>query len=477
MNKYLDNFSKIKFKKVINNIHNRETSIKILSNENYMENINENDILLERFNKTSQKAIDFYNKIKKYKNKKFKRKFKSLNLNSDVKERQIKTIYKKKKTSNYFNLKNNKNSFFINIYKNFLKINKSLKNKDQKNDEIKINDLSKNVSEDKNSFKDEEDKINLIYKNNKINNVAKKSSSDTNFKNYSYFNINSRNYKSNFNYLYNNNFISLKKNPQNNLIQYFNESENNNFKTKKSFTKKSLNYNSTLFSSKTTNNYSNTQINNLFLTENNNINNKTIKNKNSLDLLNNEYNIKKINNKIQLIKLKESLYNFENSKTFQSNLNKIEKIDKNDFKRKNIYKTKSGFIKKKDNNKILSSIHNYIKTEAINRPKYFKNRFKSFDKIYYESQYNNKIINNNIIKKNNINLYNLYKLQNKNISKDFDWLKIQKKNMNEDLKLYIKNSGDFLYLYNKGDGYEKHLNKISKGDIYYKNAKIISEKK
>ena len=33
MNKYLDNFSKIKLKKVINNIHNRETSIKILSNE------------------------------------------------------------------------------------------------------------------------------------------------------------------------------------------------------------------------------------------------------------------------------------------------------------------------------------------------------------------------------------------------------------------------------------------------------------
>ncbi len=118
-----------------------------------------------------------------------------------------------------------------------------------------------------------------------------------------------------------------------------------------------------------------------------------------MDLLNNEYNIKKINNKIQLIKLKESLYNFENLKTFQSNLNKIEKIDKNDFKRKNIYKTKSGLIKKKDNNKILSSIHNYIKTEAINRPKYFKNRFKSFDKIYYESQYNNKIINNNTKKK------------------------------------------------------------------------------
>ena len=90
MNKYLDNFSKIKLKKVINNIHNRETSIKILSNENYMENINENDILLERFNKTSQKAIDLYNKIKKYKNKKIKRKFKSLNLNSDFKERQTK---------------------------------------------------------------------------------------------------------------------------------------------------------------------------------------------------------------------------------------------------------------------------------------------------------------------------------------------------------------------------------------------------
>ena len=477
MNKYLDNFSKIKLKKVINNIHNRETSIKILSNENYMENINENDILLDRFNKTSQKAIDLYNKIKKYKNKKIKRKFKSLNLNNDFKENQIKTIYKKNKISNYFNLKNNTNSFFINIYKNFLSSNKSLKNENQKNDEIKINDLSKNVSEEKNSFKNEEDKINLIFKNNKINNIAKKSSSETNFKNYSYFNINSRNYKSNFNYLYNNNFISLKKNPQNNLIQYFNESENNNFKTKKSFTKKSINYNSTLFSSKTTNNYSNTQMNNFFLTENNNINNKTIKNKNSLDLLNNEYNIKKINNKIQLIKLKENLYNFENSKTFQSNLDKIEKIDKNIFKRKNIYKTKSGLIKKKDSNKILSSIHNYIKTETINRPKCHKNRFKSFDKIYYESQDNNKIIKNNIIKKNNINLYNLYKLQNNNISKDLDWLKLQKKYMNEDLKLYIKNSGDFLYLYNKGDGYAKHLKNVLKGDIYYKNAKIISEKK
>ena len=473
MNKYLDNFSKIKLKKVVNNIHNREKSIKILSNEDYVKDINEDDILLERFNQTSQKAIDLYNKLKKYKNKKIKRKFQSLNLN-DFKEKQIKIIYKKNKISNYFNLKNNTNSFFINIYKNFLSSNKSQKNNNnQKNDEIKNNNLSKNFSEEKNSFKNEENKINLIYKNNKITNEVKKSNSDNNFQYFSYLNINSRNYKSN-NLYKNNILISLNKKSKKNLIQNI-ITENNNFKN----SKKSINYNSTLFSSTTINNNSNTQMNNFFITENNNISNKTIKykNKNSFDLLNNEYDIKKITNELQLIKLKESLNEFENSKAFQINVNKIENFDINDFKRKNIFKTKNGLIKKKDNNKILSSIHNYINTETINRPKYFKKKFKSFDKIFYETQNKNKEINNNILNKNKSNLYNLYKVNKNNFSKDINWLKSLKKNMNEDLKFYVKNSGDFFYLFNKGDGFEKHLNKVFKGDFYYKSAKILSEKK
>jgi hypothetical protein len=117
----------------------------------------------------------------------------------------------------------------------------------------------------------------------------------------------------------------------------------------------------------------------------------------------------------------------------------------------------------------------YLNNPKINHPKSYKKRFKSFDKIFYESNRKKEQIKDKIyfdIKKyKDNNFHQIYYRNYLEKNKDRkDWIKDNFKFLRDEVIKYSQNNGPFIYNENGSGNYVESHKKIKKGELIYKQS-------
>ena len=429
MRNYIQTFKNIKIKKQNNYIMKRRIhTLDTLTDNDFIDKIDENDIECERYDVIPNKAEKIYQKklIER------KRKESEMKKNKVIKDESNFTNYFQLNYKNPIMIRNETPEYFLNKYKTLLE------------------------SQNKNHFKAESENIEMPILNNKEKKVNKKKR-NIQLSN----NIKIQNSE--------NNTISINKTINENDTEFYKKYiKNKNKKNKK------------LYLIKKNNN-----------TENNTENNTISKNKTQsittsiqnspkkkekkekpiiIKTRNQEYldQPKLLRNKEKLVKLNENIFDYENSRYFDS---KVAVTDKQIYfseqfvrssfnKFQNIYKEK---IPTK------GTIKSYIKSQKIFRPKTHKNKFKVFDKLIIDTLDNN--IKNQLLNEKISEIIDINRVE-PNPNK---WIEDIDSYLNKIITNYYKDLGVFLYNGKKGI-YSKHDINVKKGDKLYKEGIRLSQR-
>ncbi len=426
MRNYIQSFKNIKFKKHNNYIIKRRIhTLDTLTDNDLMDIIDENDIECERYDIIPNKAEKLYQKKLAERKRKEAEMKKSKNKNG--KELNLNTNYFQFNYKNPIMIRNETPEYFLNKYKTLLENqNHIITNSDN----IEMPKLNNN-----------EKKENIKKRNSVLSNKIKIETPEKNTININKtLNDNDREfYKKYIKKKQNKKLYLLKNNTENNT-------ENNTISKNKT---QSITI--SLQNSPKKNDYEKEKP----------IIIKT-KNQEYLD------QPKLLRNKEKLVKLNEKIFDYENSRYFDSKVGVTDKqvyfseqfVRPSFTKFQNIYKEK---IPTK------SLVKKNITLEQINRPQTHKNKFKNFDKLFKD------ILNNNI--KN--------QLLNEKISEIIDinrvepnpnkWIDDIDSYLNKIIINYYKDLGVFLYNGKKGI-YSKHDKNIKKGDKTFKEGIRLSQR-
>ena len=466
---FVSSFNKMKILKNDFNLNKKEYIINVLCNTKLMEKINEVDILYENNNKIPLKAFQLYksnNKEKKTHKINFTEILNHQNLFDKLSKEDKKEFnkIKKLKIRNLFNLRNNSNLSFINKYKKYLDSNNKTK---LINNTTKLNSNSNN--DNNNKMKILLNTNNYIT-NSKSNKSIKISTSSTTIKSMSISPYNSKNKSINLQktYVKNNNFS-----PSNsNIFKTSNNSKEKNLKILYKNKNYNNNFNKKYYSTQISNNVSVSNINDnaLKINEFDMKFNKVIKKR----------DVKNIIKKIKLLDLKDDVKYYENSFNSEPNLEKNSSKNINNFIRPS-FKSCEVVNFNKTNYKVKNNLKIYLSNSMVNRNKSFKNRFKSFDKIFLESnRIKEKIkgkIYDDIKNYKDKNFHQIYYKNYLEKNKDRkDWLKDNFKFLRDEVLRYSKINGPFIYNENGSGNYEESHKKIRKGELTYKQSVAKSKR-
>lgn len=174
-----------------------------------------------------------------------------------------------------------------------------------------------------------------------------------------------------------------------------------------------------------------------------------------------------IKKKIKLEKILDEVKEFEIGKTKDYNKEKVESNSKlqEPFVRTNFFKTKNtgGLYKKKPmKSNVESKVKQYIITDTIARPVSCKQKFKTFDKIFLQAS-KKKILH--VKKGPEIDLEEIeYKPKNKN-----NWIEKMENGFKKEIVNYQDNLGFFVYAGLRGY-FTHHFDSMTKGGKVYKDA-------
>ena len=471
---FVSGFNKMKILKGNFNLNKKEYIINVLCNKKLMENINEEDILYENNNKIPLKAFRLY-KANNNEKKTHKINFTEILNHNDLFDKLSKedknefNRIKKLKIRNLFKLRNNSNLSFINKYKKYLDTNNKTKNinntekLNSNNDSNKIKILS-NTNNNNNNILNSY--IQNIRNNSNSNKSIKISTSSTTIKSMSISPYNSKKKSINLQKTcVNNNYLTPSFN--NNILITSNNSKDKNIKILYKNKNYNNNFNRKYYSTQISNNVSLSNINNdnaLKITEYEKKFDKVIKKK----------DIKNILKKIKLLELKDDV------KYYEKSLNSDPNLEKNSLKNicnyiRPAYKSCDVVNFNKTNYDIKNNLKIYLNNPVTNHPKSYKKRFKSFDKIFYESNRKKEQIKDKIyfdIKKyKDNNFHQIYYRNYLEKNKDRkDWIKDNIKFLRDEVIKYSQNNGPFIYNENGSGNYVESHKKIKKGDLIYKQS-------
>ena len=423
MRNYIQTFKNIKIKKQNNYIMKRRIhTLDTLTDNDFIDKIDENDIECERYDVIPNKAEKIYQKklIER------KRKESEMKKNKVIKDESNFTNYFQLNYKNPIMIRNETPEYFLNKYKTLLENqNHIITNSDN----IEMPKLNNN-----------EKKENIKKRNSVLSNKIKIETPEKNTININKtLNDNDREFYKKY----------IKKKQNKKLYLLKNNTENNT-------------ENNTISKNKTQSITTSIQ------------NSPKKKEKKEKPIIiktrNQEYldQPKLLRNKEKLVKLNENIFDYENSRYFDS---KVAVTDKQIYfseqfvrssfnKFQNIYKEK---IPTK------GTIKSYIKSQKIFRPKTHKNKFKVFDKLIIDTLDNN--IKNQLLNEKISEIIDINRVE-PNPNK---WIEDIDSYLNKIITNYYKDLGVFLYNGKKGI-YSKHDINVKKGDKLYKEGIRLSQR-
>ena len=415
MKKYVSTFKRFKINLPKYNIlKKRKHTIDILSENEYMEKVDENDIISERFNIIPKKAETIFQKKHNSFVKKQTLKNKQENINGD-------TI----SISNYFNasnvhpifLKNESYEYFIKKYQS--KLNEKNKKKFKKN-----NTQNLLISEIKNDKKYNIGMSPILSRYKSLNNSTQT-------------------------------IIDHQKQ----LYSKYLKLRNNNME-KTHFKTQDISQSST--KNKTLSSSMSHLVSTIKFDEEKD---KQIK----IKTKNKEYlkQIIDLKNKEKLMKLNEDILEYENSNKFVASVDERKAFNYDKFIRTSYEKFGKMYMKKK---KININFRNN-EGEKINMTKTQRNKFRKFNKMFLTTLNNDMDIDKEIHKKKDSEKLE-EKIYEPNPTK---WIDNVNNELNKKVKDYYRNLGTYILHKKKGIFYN-HLKNLKKGDKAYKDAIRISQK-
>ena len=415
MKKYVSTFKKFKINLPKYNIlTKRKHTIDILSENEYMEKVDENDIISERFNIIPKKAETIFQKKHNSFVKKQTLKNKQENIDSD-------TI----SISNYFNASNAHPIFLKNeSYEYFIKKYQSKLNEKNKKNFKKNNTQNLLISEIKNDKKYNIGISPILSRYKSLNNSTQT-------------------------------IIDHQKQLYSKYLKHRNNNmEKTHFKTQD--ISQSSTKNKTLSSSMSH------LVSTIKFDEEKD---KQLK----IKTKNKEYlkQIIDLKNKEKLMKLNEDILEYENSNKFVASVDERKAFNYDKFIRTSYEKFGKMYFKKK---KIYINFRNN-EGENINMTKTQRNKFRKFNKLFLTTLNNDMDINKEIHKKKNSEKLEK-KIYEPNPTK---WIDNVNNELNKKVKDYYRNLGTYILHKKKGIFYN-HLKNLSKGDKAYKDAIRISQK-
>ena len=177
---------------------------------------------------------------------------------------------------------------------------------------------------------------------------------------------------------------------------------------------------------------------------------------------------KLLRNKEKLVKLNETIFDYENSRYFDSKIGVTDKqiYFSEQFVRPSFTKFQNIYKEKIPTKSIIKS---YLKMEEINRPQTHKIKFKKLDKLFKDTLNNN--IKNQLLNEKISEIIDINRVE-PNPNK---WINDIDSYLNKIIINYYKDLGVFLYNGKKGI-YSKHNNNVKKGDKTFKEGIRLSQR-
>ena len=413
-------FKELRLKKFKTNIMKKRIhTLETLADHELIDKIDENDIYLETYDVIPIKAEKIYRK------KEERRKKAALLKKQKQKNEEVltTTTYFHINHKNPFSIKNETQEFFIQKYKDLLKNQK----KELHSRNIKTN--SSILSTEKNNSS--KNKINTPKINKTLNKSLNKSS------------LGSEN-------------------------EFYRKYIKNKKKNKKIFLKRENDFMKNHTKNKTQSSTLSYQISTIKTDDDEKepiIKLKT----NNIEYLEQPLELRK---KEKLVKLNENIYDYENSRYFESKVtyNDNQTYFSNEFLRPSFTKNDNSYIEKTPIIGMKSNVKEYFENYVgVFKPKKYKKNFKNFSQVYTNSIKND--INRELLMEKKKDMVDINKVE-PNPNK---WIEDLDSYMNKIVVNYYKNLDGFIY-YGKQGAYTTHYNKIRNGDKIFKEGIRLSQR-